>query len=1071
MRGRRYHRVREGPFPPSGRADDGPQASSVTPPTFESGLPGLIAELKWRGMYHDASEGLEARFATDQPITGYIGFDPTGPWLHIGHLVPIFGLIQLQRRGGRPIALMGGGTGMVGDPSGRSSERNLQSFDAIEANVASMRPQLERMLDFDGPNGASMANNAALAGAHQAAGLPPGRRQALHDPVHALEGLGPDAARAAACRSPSSATCSSRPPTSSTSSGPWTASSRWAARTSGATSPPGLELIRRTTPARDDGAPLAYALAYPLLLMPSGAKFGKSEGGDSVWLHADGTSPYAFYQHWLNTDDRDVGIYLRWFTTFSPEQILALDAATAEAPQKREAQRTLAGDLTARVHGEAAAAAAIAASEAAFAGGPIDDPAVLQTLHRETGGFTFGARDGGDAARRPGRGRHLRVPRRGPADDPERRPVGERRPRHRRRGRRPAAPGGGVARRPRREAQAAHRAARRWLRWAAPPNHPWRRLRPSHRGRLDSGLRGRSGFGWPAIGPIGGSSARTSAASTRSTAGRSAQPVGEALTAFPTGKTQAWISPDGEQVIWHADQAGDEVGHFVATPWSGGDVVDLTPDLPGYASFAAAISADGTFAASIIGPDRVQLAIVPASQPPTLLDPGPGFVTGLALGPDGTIAYSTTAGRGLETVLRTLDGATGEPRLDLDHAPGALRVLAYSDSGRLVASTSRGGAERPIVIEPDGAVRDFPFEDEPGDLTPYDVSADGRTVLIIGAHRTVERLALLDVETGALRTLPGITGDLGSWGGTGTFIRADGKVVVTREDATMLPEVLLVDPADGSVIETLIPATPVPPSRPLRSLDVPTTDGAVAQGWLMTPDGAGPFPTILDIHGGPQGHELDRFDPEAQAWVDRGFAFFTVNYRGSTGFGRAYEQAIWGNVGRYELDDLVAARATLVDLGLADPERVVLNGGSYGGYLTLLGLGRRPDLWAAGVAYVAIADWRLMYEDGESLREYQVALFGGTPDEQPELTTESSPVTYVDSLAAPLLIVQGRNDARCPARQIEGYIARAEALGKDITVDWFDAGHGHGATQTRIDWCRRAIEFVESKLGIVAPPL
>ena len=239
----------------------------------------------------------------------------------------------------------------------------------------------------------------------------------------------------------------------------------------------------------------------------------------------------------------------------------------------------------------------------------------------------------------------------------------------------------------------------------------------------------------------------------------------------------------------------------------------------------------------------------------------------------------------------------------------------------------------------------------------------------------------------------------------------------------------------------------------------------------MTPDGPGPFPTILDIHGGPQGHELDRFDPEAQAWVDRGFAFFTLNYRGSTGFGREYEQAIWGNVGRYELDDLVAARETLVGAGIADSQRIVLNGGSYGGYLTLLGLGRRPELWAAGVAYVAIADWRVMYEEGESLREYQVALFGGTPDEKPELTREASPVTYVEDLAAPLLVIQGRNDARCPARQIEGYIARAEELGKDITVDWFDAGHGHGATQTRVDWCRRAIEFVEAKLGIDAPPL
>jgi tyrosyl-tRNA synthetase len=360
----------------------------VTPPTFDPGLPGLIPELKWRGMFHDASEGLEARFAADRPITAYIGFDPTGPWLHIGHLVPIFGLIQLQRHGGRPIALVGGGTGMVGDPSGRSSERNLQSFDQIEANGASVRPQLERFLDFEGPNGAIMANNAHWleqvrlldflrdVGKHftipymlskdsvqtrLAGGLSFTEFSYMlvqsYDYQHLFRTLGCELQMGGA--------------------------DQWGNITAG------LELIRRTTPPRQDGTPLAYALAYPLLLAPSGTKFGKSESGDAVWLHPDGTSPFAFYQHWLNTDDRDVGTYLRWFTTFTPAEILALDAAVVAEPGKREAQRTLARDITTRVHGPEAAASAIAASEAAFSGAPISDPAVLRTLHRETGGFTF----------------------------------------------------------------------------------------------------------------------------------------------------------------------------------------------------------------------------------------------------------------------------------------------------------------------------------------------------------------------------------------------------------------------------------------------------------------------------------------------------------------------------------------------------------------------------------------------------------------------------------------------------------------------------------------------------------
>jgi dipeptidyl aminopeptidase/acylaminoacyl peptidase len=554
------------------------------------------------------------------------------------------------------------------------------------------------------------------------------------------------------------------------------------------------------------------------------------------------------------------------------------------------------------------------------------------------------------------------------------------------------------------------------------------------------------------------------------------EPVGEPLSSFPTGKTEAWISPDGEHVIWHADTAGNELGHFVAVPWTGGAARDLTPELSAYASFAAAFGADGTFVGSIIGPDRVQIARVafasdgtPAS--PVLLDPGPGFVTAIAAGPTGSVAYSTTAGRGLDTVLRVLDGS-GETLVHVDHAPGALTAARYARSGRLVASTNRSGVARPLVIEPDGTMVELELPDEPGDLLPMSISADGGTVLLVGSHRTVQRLAILDLASRSVRTLERITGDVAGWGwGSGTFIRADGRLIVTREDSTMPPEVLLVDPADGRTIETLIPAPAVPPSRPFRAVDVPTTDGAAAHGWLATPEGSGPFPTILNVHGGPQAHELDRFFPDAQAWVDRGFAFFALNYRGSDGFGREYESAIWGRPGRCELDDMVAARELLVRDGIADPARVVVHGGSYGGYLTLLALGRRPDLWAAGVALVAIADWRLMYEDGESLRDYQVALFGGTPAEKPDIHAEASPVTYVGNLRAPLLVIQGRNDARCPARQMEDYVERAAELGKDLTIDWFDAGHGHGAIEMRIAWCRRSIEFVEAKLGIAAEPL
>jgi tyrosyl-tRNA synthetase len=152
----------------------------------------------------------------------------------------------------------------------------------------------------------------------------------------------------------------------------------------------GLELIRRTAGVGEDAPDQpAHGLAYKLLLAPSGSKFGKSEAGESIWLDPARTTPFAFYQYWLNVEDADVGTYLRWFTEFPRDQIEGLEAGLAAKPEERAAQRALARDITARTHGEAAAAHAEADSAALFSGQPIADPAVLQSLFDSTGGFTF----------------------------------------------------------------------------------------------------------------------------------------------------------------------------------------------------------------------------------------------------------------------------------------------------------------------------------------------------------------------------------------------------------------------------------------------------------------------------------------------------------------------------------------------------------------------------------------------------------------------------------------------------------------------------------------------------------
>jgi len=352
---------------------------------------GLLDELEWRGILHATTPGLSARLARDPSISGYNGFDPSGPSLHIGHLVPIFGLLRLQRFGGRPVALVGGGTGMIGDPSGRSAERNLLDHETLERNVAGIRGQLERFLDFTpGEHGAVLINNLDWLGG---IGLIDFLRDTgKHFTVPYM--LAKDSVQVRLERGLSFTEFSymllqaydyahmHRTMGVELQMG---GADQWGNITAG------LELIRRTSGLADEDAEPAHGLAYKLLLTAAGTKFGKSEAGESVWLDAGRTSPFAFYQYWLNVEDRDVGTYLRWFTEFPREQIGVLEESVVAQPEARAAQRALAVDITTRTHGDVATARAIADSEALFSAAPIVDRAILESLYESAGGFEFDA--------------------------------------------------------------------------------------------------------------------------------------------------------------------------------------------------------------------------------------------------------------------------------------------------------------------------------------------------------------------------------------------------------------------------------------------------------------------------------------------------------------------------------------------------------------------------------------------------------------------------------------------------------------------------------------------------------
>jgi dipeptidyl aminopeptidase/acylaminoacyl peptidase len=196
------------------------------------------------------------------------------------------------------------------------------------------------------------------------------------------------------------------------------------------------------------------------------------------------------------------------------------------------------------------------------------------------------------------------------------------------------------------------------------------------------------------------------------------------------------------------------------------------------------------------------------------------------------------------------------------------------------------------------------------------------------------------------------------------------------------------------------------------------------------------------VHGGPNWLYLDTWWADVQALIDEGFAVAMVNYRGSIGFGRRWRDHIVGNIGFPEVEDVVAGRDDLVAGGIADPERVVIGGWSWGGYITLLALGLRPDLFAAGVAGVPVGDYLDSYDDSApSLQAYDRTLVGGVVHDIPEFVAERSPITYVNDVRAPAFVLVGENDTRCVPSQVYRYVRALRKAGGDVELYSYAEGH------------------------------
>ncbi len=527
------------------------------------------------------------------------------------------------------------------------------------------------------------------------------------------------------------------------------------------------------------------------------------------------------------------------------------------------------------------------------------------------------------------------------------------------------------------------------------------------------------------------------------------------LTERPTGIAYGALSGDGRYIYYLDDKQGNEVGHFVRIPFENGKAQDLTPELPPYSSFTFTSSGSGSHfgftAADAEGFHTYSLETTTSGGIGALrqlfhsrkISFGPTYSYG------GDIAIVLTSERSAvqHYNLLAFDTSSGKQIAELwDGSGTSLLIQGFPPIPgdlRITGSSNRSGVKRPFIWNPVTGERiDLDLPDLIGEVFPLDWSWDARCILLCQFAQAVQQLYLYDLATQTLTKLHHPSGTFGFLGIGGVYFGPADEIFAQWQDATHPPQLIALNAQTGEKTRTVLAAGETPPGHSWRSVSFPSSDDQMIQGWLGLPDGEGPYPTILHTHGGPEAVMTEYYMPDSQAWIDHGFAFLTINYRGSTTFGREFQEKIWGNVGHWEMEDLAAAHRWLVKEGYSEPGAILLTGRSYGGYNTLMGLGKWPDLWAGGLAMAAISDYAMMYQDSnDMLKGYVAALFGGTPQEKPDQYRISSPITYAENVKAPVLIIQGYNDMRTPPRSIEMYEQKLKALDKSIEVHWFDAGH------------------------------
>ncbi|HEV3496244.1 MAG TPA: prolyl oligopeptidase family serine peptidase, partial [Actinomycetes bacterium] len=474
------------------------------------------------------------------------------------------------------------------------------------------------------------------------------------------------------------------------------------------------------------------------------------------------------------------------------------------------------------------------------------------------------------------------------------------------------------------------------------------------------------------------------------------------------------------------------------------------------------VGSDGLVVVGTADDDGFSVFVVDGDRTARLIHHHREMVDVAALSRDAALLALVHAEHGdtMHPAVRVVDARTGAGRGDQWDGPGlGLGVSGWSPVAgdqRVALSQEGDGLQRPAIWDlSTGRRRDYAL-DLPGDVEIEGWWPDASALLVNHEHEGRSRLHRLDLDTGVVTEIDHPQGTV-----SGAGVRPDGEVWFRLASGAEPPTVRTV----GGDEVLAPPGERAPAGRPYRSWAFANPVGQRIHGFVASPPGDGPHPVVMLVHGGPTWAYSDTFMADVQAFVDHGLAVAMVNYRGSTGYGTAFRDSLIGNPGFPEVEDVVSGLDALVAEGVADPARAAISGGSWGGYITLLALGLHPERWRGAAAAVPVADYVTAFADeAPSLQAFDRTLFGGTPDEVPDLYRERSPLTYVDRVRAPVLVIAGDNDSRCPIRQVLNYVEALRQRGGEVELYRFDAGHGSMVIDERVRQMRAELDFMLPRL-------